>query len=109
MDIDKSWIPLERHDRRYALGVLSFMKFAQDNANGSIIYCPCNHCKCASERIGFRHRKYLNTLRVMGFGGSTEFGYTTVSHHQALRMIMVNSPMWAVAVHPTIQQQLYIL
>ena len=56
--------------------------------------------------IGFRHGKYLATLRVMGFGGSTEFGYTTVSHHHALRMIMVNSPMGAVAVHPTIQQQL---
>ena len=49
--------------------------------------------------IGFRHGQYLTTLRVMGFGRSTEFGYTTVRHHQALRMIMVNSPVRAVAVH----------
>jgi hypothetical protein len=55
--------------------------------------------------IGFRQGRYVTTLGVMGFGVITEFGYTTVSHHQALRMIMVSSRR-AVAVHPTIQQQL---
>ena len=70
MDIDKSWISLPRHDRRYAFGVINFMKFAEADAraNGAtIIYCPCSNCKCASERNQFTPREVLNHIRSNGF------------------------------------------
>ena len=35
MDIDKSWISLERRDPRYVFGVLDFMTFAEANARAT--------------------------------------------------------------------------
>ena len=70
MDIDKSWISLERRDPRYVFGVLDFMTFAEANARATgatIIYCPCNDCKCASQRHRFSPKTVLKHIRSKGF------------------------------------------
>ena len=52
--MDKSWISLPKWDKRYGAGVMSFLEYAMDNANGNtIFYCPCTKCQCRSDMYRF--------------------------------------------------------
>ena len=73
--MDKRWMQYDRGNPEYQQGILDFLLFVLEHADGKTVHrCPCIECHNTKWKTIYEIHEHLNTRRIMR-------SYTTWSLH----------------------------